>query len=567
MAIVPQATPGVLIQEQDFTNTVPSPSVFVGALVGDFEWGPCNQITLVSSEQDLFNQFKGPVNRNAGDWFVAKNFLAYSNALQIIRAVDSTSVASNAINLTGVLTNSVTAAVVPKVIVLNYSDFQSQRTALSEIVNAALAKLDFIAAYPGILGNSLSVSYADSAAFASWAYASYFNVAPLATANEACLVVLLNGVVVEKFKFSLIAGSVDYNNQPYFMDQVINGNSAYIYALNENLIQYTNPTTPLPFSNGSTPTVLAGGNDTTNTTALDSQKINGWNMFAAATNVAMSYALQGGDNSVPVIDALQQCVTTRKDCVGFVSPPASAVVNQLTPTSGIINYFLTTLNAFSSYLVADGNYKYQYDYYNSVYRWVPLNGDIAGLCAQIAQNQNPYTSPGGQNIQNVVKLAYNPSSAQQGELYSIGVNPVISQPGQGYVLWGDKTLLNSESAFSRINVRFLFIELETMIKAAAQALLFKFNNTSTQTQFNQLVTPFLRSVQGAGGIERVNGKDGFIVVSDSSINTPQVVDSNQFKALIAVKPSRSINWITLTFAAVNTDVNFQEFIGLYANTN
>lgn len=567
MAIT-QSAPGVIIQEQDFSQIVPSVSLQVGALVGDFQWGPANVITQVGSESDLVSLFQKPVDRNAADWFVAKNFLDYAGNLQIIRAVDATSSIANSVSLTGTLTNTTTSATVAKVLVLNPDDFDTQRASLAAITGtqggAANSKLTFIARFPGTYGNSISVSYADAAAFPTWAYNNFFQYPP--AANSACFVVLQGSNVVEMYTVSLIQGTVDFNNQANFLDSVVNRRSNLIYVLSENLIQY-NSGVPLPLSSGSSPIPVSGGVDNSSGAGLDSAKILAWNQFAAATDVDISYCMQGGDTTTAVCEAMvQDCAEIRKDCVGFLSPPASVVVGIATPTSGIATYFNTTLNISSSYAVADGNYKYQYDYYNNKYRWVPLNGDIAGLCAATAQNFAAWYSPAGLTrgqIKNVVKLAFNPGAAQQSTLYSAGVNNVISLPGEGYVLWGDKTLLQQPSAFSRINVRFLFIVLEKAIGAAARQLLFEMNNSFTQTRFIQMVEPFLRQVQGAQGIQRVNGQDGFYVVADSTINTPQVVDNNEFRGLIAIKPSRSINWITLTFAAVASSVDFAEFVGQY----
>jgi phage tail sheath protein FI len=203
----------------------------------------------------------------------------------------------------------------------------------------------------------------------------------------------------------------------------------------------------------------------------------------------------------------------------------------------------------------DSGWKYQYDRYNDKYRWMPLNPDIAGLCVRTDNTNDPWFSPAGYSrgqIKNVIKLAYNPTKTDRDTLYQAGINPVITIPGQGTVLFGDKTMLTKPSAFDRINVRRLFIALEKAIGTASKFQLFELNDTFTQAQFRNIVEPFLRDVQGRRGIT------DFKVVCDSSNNTPDVIDANQFRADIYVKPARSINYITLTFVAARSGISFQE---------
>ena len=206
----------------------------------------------------------------------------------------------------------------------------------------------------------------------------------------------------------------------------------------------------------------------------------------------------------------------------------------------------------------DSNWKYMYDRYNDTYRWVPLCGDTAGLCVTTDVSRDAWYSPAGFNrghIRNAVKLAWNPTKTNRDNLYKIGVNPVINSPGEGIVLFGDKTLLGAPSAFDRINVRRLFIVLEKAISTAAKYQLFEFNDSFTRNQFTSIITPFLRDVQGRRGIH------DFKVVCNESNNTSQVIDSNQFVADIYIKPTRSINFITLNFIASRTGVNFEEIGG------
>ena len=249
----------------------------------------------------------------------------------------------------------------------------------------------------------------------------------------------------------------------------------------------------------------------------------------------------------------------RKDCVGFVSPARSDVVNVNDPvvaTQNVKDAFDTLPS--SSYVVYDSGYKYMYDKYNDLYRYVPLNGDTAGLCANTDTVADPWFSPAGYNrghVRGAIKLAYNPNNAQRDILYRARINPVTNFPGQGVVLFGDKTALAKPSAFDRINVRRLFLVLEKAIATAAKYQLFEFNDEFTRAQFRNMVEPFLRDVQGRRGIF------DFKVVADSTNNTGEVIDRNEFIGDIYIKPARSINFITLNFIAVRTGVSFSEVGG------
>jgi phage tail sheath protein FI len=247
------------------------------------------------------------------------------------------------------------------------------------------------------------------------------------------------------------------------------------------------------------------------------------------------------------------------DCIGFVSPQLASVVNNSgDEATDIITDRDSVLNVNTSYGVMDSGWKYQYDKYNDVYRYIPLNADIAGLCARTDSVAEPWFSPGGLNrgqIKNVVKLAYSPDKTDRDELYKNGINPVVAFPGEGTVLFGDKTLLAKPSAFDRINVRRLFIVLEKAIATAGKYQLFEFNDVFTRAQFRNLVEPFLRDVVGRRGIT------DFRVVCDETNNTGEVIDRNEFIADIFIKPARSINFMQLNFIATRTGVSFEEVVG------
>jgi len=350
----------------------------------------------------------------------------------------------------------------------------------------------------------------------------------------------------------------------YYRD-VLNNNSQYVWSAADYLGSSVT-TNAFPTPNVVTPVYFnfAYGKDTASESSVSvSALATAYDVYASAETIDISLVLAGkatgGSGEVLPNYLIDNIAESRRDCVVFVSPPLSSCVN--VPgfeQSNIVTY--RNLLRSSSYSVIDSGYKYQYDKYNDQYRWIPLNGDIAGLCVRTDNTRDPWFSPAGFNrgqIKNVVKLAYNPNQANRDQLYKNGVNPVVTFPGQGTVLYGDKTMLAAPSAFDRINVRRLFIVLEKAIATAAKFALFEFNDDFTRAAFRNLVEPYLRDVQGRRGIY------DFRVVCDATNNTPQVIDANQFRGDIYIKPARSINFIQLNFVAVRTGVEFDEIVGKF----
>jgi len=309
------------------------------------------------------------------------------------------------------------------------------------------------------------------------------------------------------------------------------------------------------------------GSDGTNpneTSIAIGQLATAVDLFKSPEDVDVSLILaglsRGGTNGEQWPNYLIDNISdSRKDCVVFCSPEKADVVNNQGGESNDVKTFAESLTP-TSYGVMDSGWKYQYDKYNDVYRYIPLNGDIAGLCVRTDDVRDPWFSPAGYNrgvIKNVIKLPYNPDKADRDVLYKNKVNPVITQPGQGTLLFGDKTLLAKPSAFDRINVRRLFIVLEKAISTAAKYTLFEFNDEFTRAQFRSMVEPFLRDVQGRRGIY------DFRVVCDETNNTGEVIDSNRFVGDIYIKPARAINFIQLNFVAVRTGVEFSEVVGQF----
>jgi phage tail sheath protein FI len=341
---------------------------------------------------------------------------------------------------------------------------------------------------------------------------------------------------------------------------VIQTRSKYVYWMDHNSggSNWGNTASGTTFTAVSTPTLtsLQSGSDGSAVTVA--QKKTAYEKFLDSETVDVGLIIAGPGDSTHV-DNVISIAEDRKDAVAFVSPERSDVVNVAnanTQTSNVVGFYNSIRS--SSYVVFDSGYKYQYDRYNDVYRFVPLNGDIAGLSARTDLIADSWYSPAGFNrgtIRGAVKLAYNPNKTQRDDLYRNRVNAVVTFPGQGTVLFGDKTGLSAPSAFDRINVRRLFIVLEKAISTASKFQLFEFNDEFTRANFRNIVEPFLREVQGRRGIT------DFLVVCDETNNTGEVIDRNEFIAEIFIKPARSINFITLQFVATRTGVSFEEVAG------
>ena len=558
-------SPGVTVSEIDLTTIVPAVGTTEGAIVGNFNWGPIEEIRSISSEVELVNLFGTPDNNTASDFFSSANFLSYARNLRVVRASSNGSL------------NATSGG--NAVLIKNQTTYEGGYTTGANTYGSFAAK------YAGTLGNNLKVSvYAgNTAQFTTWVYNGYFNGAPSTStyvsnkggsSDELHVIVVdedggITGTantVLERFSNLSKASDAktDTGASNYYKD-VLNNQSKYIWWLSHNLgAANTN------WGSVSTGTAFGQLSNTAATfslvngafgMAVTANTITGYNLFKNADEVDVSLVITSAHNATVVQHVVDSIVEYRKDCVAFASPASTDVVN--TPGNEVTNitaFKNTTLNRSSSYLVVDSGWKYQFDKYNNVYRWVPLNADIAGLCVRTDFERDPWFSPAGFNrgiLKNVVKLAWNPNQSNRDDLYKIGVNSVVSFPGQGTILYGDKTSLVKPSAFDRINVRRLFIVLEKAIARASKYSLFEFNDAFTRAQFVALVEPFLRDVQGRRGIY------DFRVVCDETNNTPEVIDRNEFVGDIYIKPARSINFIQLNFVAVRTGVSFDEIVGQF----
>ena len=630
-----QLSPGINVSEIDLTTIVPSVATSIGGIAGNFNWGPVNEVVTVSDEVTLVDRFGKPDNTNYEYWFSTANFLAYSNNLKIVRAVDTATTLNASANGTGVLIenesdyennhenasnstfgpfaarwagalgNSLRVSICPssQAFSANLTVTDSLRanavTAGATVINvqgnadarANLANNDLISVDGGstyirvaeVNATAIIVSTAPGTVANStpilrkWQYADQFGVAPGTSSyvsdkngsgDEMHIIVIdedgkfdgTANTVLEKYAFvSKASDAISNDGSSNFYKTILNEQSRYVWWMahqpgSSNWGTAASGTTYTDLRNPWYSSLSAGANGT----IAAAQIITAYGFLSNPDVVDVSLLISGPGNAT-VAASLITIAETRKDCLVFLSPTRASVVNNAGLESTSILSFRAGLTS-SSYAVLDSGYKYQYDKYNDVYRYVPLNGDIAGVCARTDLERDPWFSPGGLNrgiIKNVIKLAYNPTKAERDNLYVQGINPVVTFQGEGTILFGDKTMLNRPSVFDRINVRRLFVVLEKSIARAARSTLFEFNDQFTRAQFVNLVEPYLRDVQGRRGIT------DFRVVCDTTNNTPEVIDSNRFVGDIYIKPARSVNFIQLNFVAVRTGVSFEEIVGRF----
>jgi phage tail sheath protein FI len=384
------------------------------------------------------------------------------------------------------------------------------------------------------------------------------------------------GTILETFtNVSRATDGKNVDGTVNYYQTVINNESNYIWAVNDRSGSASATAANVASSSSNVPLSLSfvNGSDGYSEGNVPLSTIStGYSLFQSPEDVDISLILQGkpigGTTSSQGFTVnnfqlanwiIDNICAIRKDCVAFITPDDSVVSSNPGNQAAAVVAWRDILHD-SSYAVLDSGYKYQYDRYNDINRYLPTNADIAGLCARTDNQRDPWWSPAGFNrgqIKNVIQMRWNPKQSSRDLLYGNGINPVISIPGQGTLLYGDKTLQSKPSAFDRINVRRLFIVLEKAISTAAKYSLFEFNDAFTQAQFKNLVVPYLRQIQGRRGIT------DFLVVCDSTNNTPAVVDANQFVGDIYIKPARSINFIQLNFVAVGTGVAFSEVVGKF----
>jgi len=582
---------------------------------------PANSV-LVSSTIENQVEFENTSSFPTGVYFVAKWPGALGNSLKVSvcpspNAFISTSVlASNAnINATASVvtyptnSNTVTVLIVPTAGGANTDTLLAANTLITNVtvgdnlkignnsVGIQYSKITAISTPTATGGNTsftisldtastLAADHTDTALTKTWEYYNAFNKAPntsvyvdglgLTTKDEVHIVVTdedgkfsgVPGTVLEVFEgLSRATDAKSEDGPDLYNKRVINSKSKYVRAANDTTRATSGLASALSISSAvavSKFSFIGGQDGLTESTIGLGTITSAYDKFVNADDVDVSILMQGkaigGSGSAGLANYLiSNIAEVRKDLVVVISPPYSAVVNNVGNEVDSIVTFRNLVGS-SSYAILDGNFKYQIDVQNDIYRWVSFNGDVAGLMARTDLDYNSYSSPAGYNkgkIKNVYRLAFKPSQAQRDVLYKNDINPIISVNNQGVVLFGDKTLSGKPSAFSRINVRRLFILLKKKISVAAQTLLFEINDEFSRAQFKSIITPELRSIQGQRGIY------DFQVVCDETNNTSEVIDNNGFIADIYVSPGRSIGTISLNFIATRTGVDFSEIVGRY----
>lgn len=586
-----QISPGVRVVERDLTSIIPAVATTPAGFVGVFNWGPANQRIIVSSENDLYQLYGAPDNNTYTSFFTVANFLQYGNNVQVVRYIDNATTAKNAVaGLSGYSTG---------ILIENRDRYDN-----SYSTPAAGTTAYFAAKYAGTLGNSLRIEVCDTTgAYSSWSLSGNFQSAPGTSlfiqgvkGSEGFNDEMHIAVIDAQGKFSGVSGSVleiydsvskasdarNSDGSSNYYKNVINNNSAYLYWINHilGLGDYTSASSSFgSIASTSSPAGITGLYKASFTAGAlgNSLPIGGagitpdsiglaYNTFFGDADTVDIGLLLGGALTGAAAQYVANVASTRKDCVAFISPDIDATIAGYAgaaaarDTEAITRATaLKNIVGSNSYAFIDSGYKQMYDRYNDVYRYVPLNGDIGGLVVRTDEIADPWWSPAGfnrGNIKGVIKLAWNPNQTARDMIYPKGINPVVTFPGEGTILYGDRTAQTKPSAFDRINVRRLFIVLEKAISIAAKYQLFEFNDAFTRSMFVSMVEPFLRDVQGRRGVY------DFKVICDETNNTPEVIDGNRFVADIYIKPARSINFIQLNFIATRTGVNFEEVASL-----
>jgi len=559
-----QVSPGVEVKEIDATGVVPAVSTSIGGFSGSFNWGPVNEIVSVSSEKQLADTFGTPDYQTYKYFLTAASFLKYGNALKVVRTK----------------TGHDNATVVGGGTVIE------NRSVYNNLTLSGISQGAWAAKYPGSLGNSLRVSVcpANATAWAAWAYKLSFPGQPgtsqyatdlgQTSANDEMHIAIIDedgsfsgktGTVLETFEYvSQGSDAKKADGTSNYYADVINNNSGYVWFLAaptglSNAGSAISATSTFTTVTAAVENSLSGGSDDNVPTVGEIQTGFGYFADSETVDVNLLFAYPDADGASDIASDLIAKANARKDCMAFISPPIEDSVGTASPTADVSGWYETTLNTSTSYASGDSGAVYVYDKYSDVYRWIGAAGHQAGLCANADNVADTWFSPAGVNrgqLLGITKLANNPVKADRDILYKARINPIVSLPGQGTILFGDKTLLSRPSAFDRINVRRLFIALEKAIATAAKAQLFEFNDEFSRAQFRNLVEPFLRDVKGRRGLT------DFAVVCDETNNTGQVIDANRFVADIFIKPARSINFITLNFIATRTGVDFSEISGV-----
>ena len=607
----PSESPAVVVKETDLTGGVPNVQTTTGATVGRFRWGPVLERKLISNEAELVSTYSNPKEEGVAnnttytttrDFHSAAYFLKYSNSLYVTRVDGGASFCNSGAATKGTYQGALdSASLIAVQQINNKSSFDSAETGLIASMGGDGGKYSFIAKYPGDLGNSLKVSYVradsdqlvadDDGEFEGWAYKASFDQAPKtsayaatygSTGDEINVAVIdedgrfsgTKGTVLEAFEnLSVAPDAKGDDGSTNYVKKVINEKSEYVYMLNFDsdeegrLCGVTNATQGVAYAQatGAAKNYSLSNGVSYSNAVTPGQIQTGFDLYEDRDTVQVDFLIAPGMDSVDdqatiANDLVTTAYSLRKDCVAVTSPSEKSVIKGAKAASTITDLVVAEGKKYtsSSYLIADNNWIKVYDKYNDKYIHIPAASSTAGIMALSDKNTAPWYSPAGQrrgHLLGVTDLAWSPSKTQRDSLYKAYINPIANIPGQGTMLYGDKTHWKRISAFNRINVRRLFLSIERAIAAAAQSVMFEFNDEFTRAEFVNIVEPFLREIQGRRGIT------DFKLVCDATNNTPAVIDRNEFIANIFIKPARSINYVTLNFVAVRTGVDFSEVVG------
>lgn len=549
-------SPGVDVNEVDLTNVIPAVSTSIGGIVGHFKWGPVEDVVSVGSEKELAANFGEPDDNTYKQWFQASAFLQYGNALNVYRTAATG--AKNANNAGASTIN-----------VKNTNHYLNQEASLG---SDSPETTFFVARYPGALGNSLQVCVVTANNWTSVIDPIAKSAVDQPTGNDFHIVVIdedgeitgtANTVLETYLDLSSTASSKRSASEggdgsSNYYKNVLEASSAWVWPTAANI----GDDSPVSGGNYS----LTGGVDATTVPDTHDLASDYATAFGDAhtidVNILIAPAGETLNSPEGSADLVADTASSRKDCVAVLSPPTTGTGGtaiQSTQATAVTNTTAWANSVVSnSYAILSSTAVYVYDKYNDVNRWIGSAGHLAGLLANVDDVAEPWFSPAGYNrgqLRGVIRLGYNPTQAQRDTLYKARINPLVSFPGQGTLLFGDKTAQSKPSAFDRINVRRLFIVLEKAISTASKYQLFELNDEFTRAMFRNMTEPFLRDVKGRRGIT------DFLVVCDETNNTAEVIDSNRFVADIYIKPARSINFITLNFIATRTGVEFSEIAG------
>lgn len=537
-------------------------------------------ITLIKNSDDYVNSYNSGIS-NVGDW-VTKYPGALGNSIKVSVCPGSDAYKNTIAGTYTITSNTTTlttsANLVPVLVAGDILELGTTLGAKQDVkvssVNAEGTTITLASAYTG------DTVTANTGLTRRWEYSNNTSRAPgttqhatntgstgdamhIAVVDEDGLWSGIKGTVLEVFEnVSKASDAKDTTGATNYYKDVVNNRSKYVWwaAHNGNNTNAGSASNGVTYATPATVQSVSMVNGSDGSAATAGQVNTALDKFKNSEDVDVSFIMIAGQGQTVATHAINSIAEVRKDCLICLSPPSSTVVNNASYEGKEVADVVTYRDSLpsSTYAVMDSGWKYQYDKYNDVYRWIPCNGDTAGLMVRTDTVRDPWFSPAGfnrGNVKNVVKMAWNPRKADRDTLYKNSINPIVTFPGQGTVLYGDKTLVSQPSSFDRINVRRLFIVLEKAISKAANSTLFEFNDEFTRARFKNLVEPFLRDVKGRRGIT------DFTVICDGTNNTGDVVDSNEFVGDIYVKPNRSTNFIQLNFVAVRTGVEFSEITG------